>query len=182
VDATVLEGSPYGDSEGGDVTFMAIANPGLYEARLVSGAVRLDRLLFEVLPPEGAPQPPPGTGFARAPELDDWPVQDDPRRGLAVWTPQAADCVEPTFPEAPTLRLVERLTGDPEDDGDDRYLDVAVAFPGHPYHLEAAFETAPPEADYRVKVNDRLRVVVSRTADPRLYRSEQIVLWQEVSP
>jgi len=182
VDTDVQEGSPYGDSGGGDVTFMATANPGLYEARLVSGAVRLDRLLFEVLPPEGAPQPPPGTGFARAPELDDWPVQDDPRRGLAVWTPAAADCVDPSFPEPPTLRLVERLTGNPEDDADDRYVEVTTPFPGHPYYIEAAFGTAPPEADYRVKLNERLRVVVARTADPRLYRSEAVVVWRASAP
>jgi len=161
------------------------AIPGPYEVQLWSGfdgRWRLARVLFDVLPPEGAPLPPPDTAFARAPQLDDWPSPDDPRRGLAVWTPEAVDCVEPSFPEPPALRLVEKLTGDPADDSDDRYREVAVPFPGHPYHLEAAFATAPPEAEYRVRLNDRLRVFVMRTADPRLYRSEQLVIWEAATP
>jgi hypothetical protein len=167
----------------------ALTGVGAYEIRLfqIGRDARLntgdrfavDRVRFQVVDPTAPPYP-AGTE-PRTPAVTDWPEPGDPQRDTDVWWVPASDCVDPEFPQPPIFRLVQWRGLDPESERD-VYEPIDGAFKGHPFLIEALFETAPPEDEYRVTLGDRRRVTIIRTADPKLYRSELLVLTEEPSP
>lgn len=166
-------------------TFLPVQMPGLYEVRLVYRGTLAEpaygsyyhdpyyvsRLAFRVEAPDLPPLP-AKDGFAPAPELDDWPQAQDPRRGLAAWQPAPADCLPPAMPPQAELSVVEFHNGELGDTSDDRYLPVTELAPGRPYLVEARFAEAPSAERYEVILSHGLRLPVIRTADPSLYRSD----------
>jgi len=171
--------------------------PGLYEVRLLARGTRqapdfdvgvraivhfgVDRLAFEVTAPEQPALPAEAT-FRPAPELDAWPQPGDPRRGLAAWQPAPEDCLPAEPPPGGIVTVVELHNGVLGDPADDLYLPVASLFPGHPYLLEARFESAPPADRYAVLLPDGRELEVLRTGDPRLYRSGFFTIVPSLAP
>jgi hypothetical protein len=170
-------------------TFQPVYVPGLYEVRLVARGTKaepaygayyhepfyVDRLAFRVDAPE-APPLPPEADFAAAPALDDWPWEGDPRRGLAAWRPAPEDCLPASPPPPASISVVEFHNGALADPADDRYVPVQRLELGRPYLVEARFAVAPSAEAYEVTLSGGRKVVVRRTSDPQLYRSDYVTL------
>lgn len=155
--------------EGLETTLMVTIEES-FELRLWDATVGyyVDRLAFDVYERDGPPMPPSGRVAA---ELSDWPTRNERLRGLEAWLKPPVWCETPEFPEPPVLRLVHFISGDPDNPGDNEFVTADGVFPGHPFFVEAEFETAPPDDLYRVDFGPSEAFLVERTDDPRVYRS-----------
>ena len=96
-----------------------------------------------------------------------------------VWMPSEAECGPNPPDRAPQLQAVIWIGGDPETPDDDIYERVDAVFPGYPFFIEAHFEDPPGEERYEIDVSTGTPVVVERTADPRIFRSEILTIQAE---
>lgn len=164
--------------------------PGNYEVRLLQGdryyqgdvstPFAVARASFTVVDPQAPPFP--RGSEPRVADFPDWPDLDDSIRGDGVWQLRDADCAEPEFPEPPAFRVVQWVNRNPETDADDVYEPIDGISYGYPFLVEARFKTAPPEHEYRIVVGDGVRTIISRTADPLIYRSGLLVLQRGAQP
>ena len=95
-------------------------------------------------------------------------------------TGPADNCVEPEFDVPPTLSIARWYGNDIDNPDDNEYRPVEGIHLGHPFVVEARFETPPPEPAYSVRIGEEQRAVVRRDEDdPLLYRSDFITLMRE---
>ena len=163
-----------------DATLAPFWTPGNYELRLldVTTGLFIDRATIRIRDP-GPPSLPAVAQYGED-VPDDWPAEDDPKRGPFAWAPPRDECVDPEFETPPTFTIVDYWPHDPDTFDDDEYRPAEFIWPGYPYFLQAEFETAPPDDSYRVRVDGVRRIRVARTDDdPRIYRSDVIVFSPE---
>ncbi|MEO8558780.1 MAG: hypothetical protein ABI439_06935 [Rhodospirillales bacterium] len=183
---------------GGKVRFASIdLDPGPYEV-LVSATASdgpplrfVARHRFDV-PPPGVPAMPADAAFIR---IDGFAARD----GYAPQIPHPEDCARGSLASLlgqpltvattdnkprsrPKLTITEWFGGDPDTDNDDRYVAVSQMFPGFPYVVEARFTEAQSAESYTVAGPGNAAIVVKRTADPLVYRSQQIVFVPGATP
>jgi hypothetical protein len=99
-----------------------------------------------------------------------------------IWMPSAADCGPNPPGRTPELQAVVWIGGDPETPDDDVYEPVDRVFPGYPFLIEARFEDPPGQETYEIEVDNGPRILVERTEDPGLYRSEILTIQPEDGP
>lgn len=166
VDSMAIDRFPFAAS------LLPIETPGNYELRIFDATTGLyiarQQMAFRDPGPPAMPeQAAYGEGL-----YGDWPVEDDPRRGLSAWYKPHSECADPEFDKPPKLEIVQYLVNDSDDTQDDEYRVAATVWAGHPYFVQATFDQAPPDDEYLVRVDGEKRISVSRsTDDPKLYRS-----------
>ncbi len=96
-----------------------------------------------------------------------------------VWMPSEADCGPNPPSRAPLLQAVVWQGGDPDTPDDDIYEPVEAVFPGFPFFLEAQFDDPPGAERYEIETSTGAVVIVERTGDPRVYRSEILTIQPE---
>lgn len=174
------------DATGTFATVGRVPASGRYEVRQLGASLHLDTReehSREVMYVARASFDAESVAFPRLqrtmapPDLQDWPAENDPVRGVRQWLKPDAECREPTFAKAPALRFA-KLVRDAST-GAHRYAPVDGVYPGHPYVVEAAFATAPSEESYRVRVGTGDRIEVRRSDDPRVYRSGIVTIVPE---
>lgn len=112
---------------------------------------------------------------------DDWPLEDDARRGLLTWYKPRSECAGPEFDSPPTLEIVEYVVDDASMRGDGEFRPVEHVLTGNPYFVRATFDEAPPDDEYQVRLDGERRIAIYRTPDdPRVYRSAVLHFAEQV--
>lgn len=120
------------------------------------------------------------------PMLDEITVAPDFQRVRQPWPSfqagplQLCNAALPAPREVPELRVVQLWENDGGAEADPDFRAIEAVWPGHPYFIEAEFNSDQSDETYRVSIEGAGSVLLTQTdLDPSLFRSDVITFAQE---